>query len=220
MNSSPLSSWETKIIWNINYDNYLIMAQELRKSISKTSKKILLVCSHPHCFTHGRGLRPQADQAPLIPFEENAVLPYPLYVINRGGGLTFHYPGQIILYPIIDLNYFHRSMTALMFILLESCKKAIVERFHTQDLHVKKEPFGLWLQDKKLASCGVGLDHFITEHGMALNYSFDEKMFNLLQLLAPCGLKGDLYTALEKHYALEQQTDFHLAVIQEFYACL
>ena len=162
---------------------------------------IFIFCTHPHCFTLGRGL--QKHKVPkgleLIDFDPHLKrrLPFPLYEIKRGGGLTFHYPGQWVFYPIVNLMSRKTDVYKVMHWVLEKSKKSIEEVFGVQNLSHEKELLGLWHENQKLASIGIAVTRFVTYHGMALNISYDPKVVEALSLVNPCGLPGNTYTYLE-----------------------
>lgn len=163
---------------------------------------LLLVCSHPHCFTMGRGLQKQKDNSQvLVEFDSNIELPYPLYPIKRGGGLTFHYPGQFVFYPIINLTYHRLAVFDLMIKIMEQAQAILEKQFAIIGLRIKKDLLGLWFENDfsraKLASIGLAATRFNTYHGLALNFFNDEEMFQTLRGVYPCGLPGDIYRALE-----------------------
>jgi lipoyl(octanoyl) transferase len=160
---------------------------------------IFLICSHPHCFTIGRGLQKVKEETGinLIDFNPDTNLPFPLYQIKRGGGLTFHYPGQFVVYPIVNLTVNKISVYDLMIKILENTKQLLIENFGINNLIIRKDLFGLWTDQAKLASIGLAVSRFNTYHGLALNLFHDEEMFMALKNLYPCGIPGNLYKSLE-----------------------
>lgn len=164
---------------------------------------IVLVCSHPHCFTMGRGLQKikGALNVELTDFDKETKLPYPLHAIKRGGGLTFHYPGQFVFYPIINLTINKLAVHDLMLSIMEITRNLIQTQFSLLGLSIKKDLLGLWFESacsaSKLASMGLAVNRFNTYHGLALNFFNDEAMFDALKSIYPCGLPGDLYRDLE-----------------------
>ena len=164
---------------------------------------ILLICSHPHCFTMGRGLQKIKSNTAyeLVDHDLEMKLSYPLYLIKRGGGLTFHYPGQFVFYPILNLTHKKLAVYDLMISIMEIAKNLIEEQFSLKELKIKKDLLGLWFEENfrsvKLASIGLAVNRFNTYHGLALNYFNDEPMFDALKSIFPCGLPGNIYKNLE-----------------------
>ncbi len=168
--------------------------------------KILFVGNHDYALTFGRGN--QRGQNSLLEFDaESSSLLFPFYKIKRGGGLTFHYPGQVVLYPVMNLNKYRVSLKNLMAHLLESLKYTIDSFFPKVTVHWSWEPLGLWHQQKKLASIGMGLDRFITQHGIALNVFEDSKITEFLKFQGPCGLSGSSYSSLDQFVDVEELAD-------------
>lgn len=160
----------------------------------------LFICSHPHAFTMGRGLQKNTDHE-LVEFNPDLSLPFQLHHIKRGGGLTFHYPGQFVFYPILNLTHYSLGVHDLMLEVLNITKKKLEEQFEMSGLICRRDLLGLWFENDfskaKLASIGLAASRFITYHGLALNFFDDERMFNALRDLHPCGLPGDMYRTLE-----------------------
>lgn len=164
---------------------------------------IFIICSHPHCLTLGRGLQKMKENSSvsLVEFEEKTSLPYPLHHIKRGGGLTFHYPGQVVFYPILNLTTHKKAVFDFMLSILEITKSVLENQFSFSELVVKRDLLGLWFVNEfakaKIASIGLAASRFNTYHGLALNFFHDEEMFQTLRSLHPCGLPGDLYRDVE-----------------------
>jgi lipoyl(octanoyl) transferase len=188
--------------WNWDY----LKAHEFQlksTQIIKEHREVLLLifCNHPCCFTLGRGL--QKNKVPegthLVDFDPSLKerLPFPLYEIKRGGGLTFHYPGQWVFYPIINLTGKSIDVYKMMHLILGIGQQSLEHLFRVEGLSHKETLLGLWYKTKKLASIGIAITRFVTYHGMALNVAYDEKVSSALNMVNPCGLPGQTYTDLE-----------------------
>ena len=169
------------------------------------SKVIIILCNHPTCFTMGRGLQKKSGKVieNLIEtsFEDRQNFPYPVYKINRGGGLTYHYPGQLIIYPIFKLGGQNPSLSLLAKNLFTSLIDASKEIAGVELYENSGDLIGLWTKtimgEKKLASFGVGIERFITQHGVAFNLKHGE-VFDYLKSIYPCGINGGVYSHLEE----------------------
>ena len=122
-----------------------------------------------------------------------AHLPYPLFVINRGGQATYHGPGQLMGYPIIDLRRcgqdLHKYLRWVEQSLIDLLAKYGIAAARRESLT------GVWVGDRKIASIGVGVRHWITMHGFALNVCGDLSPFNHI---VPCGINNVAMTSIEK----------------------
>ena len=204
----PLTDWSLEYFWNTPYLEVESRQQEIIEALRVSGeKKYILIGSHPHCFTMGRGLQKKDGEIleNLREFNELTTREqfpdWPFYKCSRAGGMTFHHPNQIILYPLLNLNSVKISLPKIMFLLLEACKSAVQEEIQDIDLlEIKKEPLGLWMNQKssmrKIASIGMALDHFVTCHGLALNLTFDQNVKDMLNKNYPCGLPGGTYAPL------------------------
>lgn len=137
----------------------------------------LLLLQHPPCYTLGRG----ASEAflgfdPLDP-------PLPLHRIDRGGEVTHHLPGQLVLYPVLDL----RRHGADLHLYLRDLEGLVIDVL--SQLGLKGERIagltGVWLQERKVAAIGVGAKRWISQHGLALNVDCALEGF---ERILPCGL--------------------------------
>jgi lipoyl(octanoyl) transferase len=120
-------------------------------------------------------------------------LPYPLYSINRGGQATYHGPGQLIGYPIIDLRRcgqdLHKYLRWLEQLLIDALAEYDIGANRRESLT------GVWVENRKIASIGVGVRHWITMHGFALNVCGDLSPFDHI---VPCGINNVAMTSMEK----------------------
>ena len=191
--------------WDWEYEKSLNFQKHAHAFVQKhPDHKVLIFCSHPPCFTMGRGLQKKQGKVidGLVETDVEKGLKYPTYKINRGGGLTFHYPGQIIIYPILKLGGKNPSLSELADLLFQSAAQVIHSQYGVLPEISRGDLIGIWLNDegvdhkKKIASFGIGIERFITQHGFALNLKQHE-IFDYLKSLFPCGLKGSEYSNLE-----------------------
>jgi lipoate-protein ligase B len=146
---------------------------------------ILLFVEHPHLYTIGRG----GDLDNVL-----AARDVPLYRTNRGGDVTYHGPGQLVVYPIIDLRSklrkdVHRYVRKLEMTAIETLKDF--------GLEAKRRPpyTGIWIDNRKIAAMGIAVRRGITFHGLALNVNTDLSYFNRI---VPCGLTWADVTSMAK----------------------
>jgi lipoyl(octanoyl) transferase len=146
----------------------------------------LLLLEHEPVYTIGR----TPNQSSLL---GAAHLPHPLFPINRGGQATYHGPGQLIGYPIIDLRRYgqdlHRYLRWLEDLLVETLAELGINATTRNGLT------GVWVENRKIASIGVGVRHWITMHGFALNVCGDLSPFDQI---VPCGIANVTMTSIEK----------------------
>lgn len=162
--------------------------------------RILITCSHPEVLTNGRGLQKprKGEVLNLVPFnpQEHKELPYPLFQIERGGGLTFHHPGQFIFYPIVKLNPATLSLSHMIDQIFD-ISIDVLKGWGIEGLSHENKLLGLWYGEKKVASMGIAIEKLTTFHGMALNILENQNMRSALRTLNPCGLTADTYTSVE-----------------------
>jgi lipoyl(octanoyl) transferase len=151
----------------------------------------LLLLEHEPVYTIGR----TPDQSSL---RDAALLPHPLFPINRGGQATYHGPGQLMGYPIIDLRQcgqdLHRYLRWLEALLIETLAGVGIAATARPALT------GVWVEDRKIASIGVGVRHWITMHGFALNVCGDLAPFGQI---VPCGIANVTMTSIERETGTE-----------------
>ena len=169
-------------------DELLLLEHEPVYTIGRTPDQSSLSATGPHT---GR-IRPQAKR--IRRGELGAAhLPHPLFAINRGGQATYHGPGQLMGYPIIDLRRcgqdLHKYLRWLEQLLIEVLAEYEIAATQREALT------GVWVEDRKIASIGVGVRHWITMHGFALNVCGDLSPFNHI---VPCGIDNVAMTSMEK----------------------
>jgi lipoyl(octanoyl) transferase len=168
----------------------------LKKREDPSVEDQLLLLEHEPVYTIGRTPdRSSLSAAGRIRRGEvgAAHLPYPLFVINRGGQATYHGPGQLMGYPIIDLRRcghdLHKYLRWVEQSLIDLLAKYGIAAARRESLT------GVWVGDRKIASIGVGVRHWITMHGFALNVCGDLSPFNHI---VPCGINDVAMTSIEK----------------------
>ncbi len=184
----------------VEFAHALALQEEIvaRKRNDASMEDQLLLLEHEPVYTIGRtpdqsslsatGSRPTRDG------ELGAAhLPHPLFAINRGGQATYHGPGQLMGYPIIDLRRcghdLHKYLRWLEQLLIEVLAEHGIAAMQRESLT------GVWVEDRKIASIGVGVRHWITMHGFALNVCGDLSPFSHI---VPCGIDNVAMTSMEK----------------------
>lgn len=152
---------------------------------------ILLFVEHPHVYTIGRG----GDLNNVLAAQD-----VPLYRTSRGGDVTYHGPGQLVVYPIIDLRSKLRKDVHRYVRNLEMTAITTLKDF---GLEAKRRPpyTGIWIDNLKIAAIGIAVRRGITFHGLALNVNTDLSYFNRI---IPCGLTWAGVTSMAKELGTEQ----------------
>lgn len=154
----------------------------------------LLFCEHPHVFTLGKS---GEEKNLLIKKEALATIGATYYHINRGGDITYHGPGQIVVYPIFDLENFFTDIHQYMRLLEESViltlKELGIESGRIKGLT------GVWLgegeQPRKICALGVKTSRWVTMHGLAFNVNTNLSYFDYI---VPCGIDDKAVTSIAK----------------------
>ena len=137
----------------------------------------VLLLEHEPCYTLGRG----ATEA-FLRFDP-ACPPAPLFRIDRGGEVTHHAPGQLVLYPVLNLQ----RHGADLHLYLRQLEAVVIDLLAELGLEGQRQPglTGVWLEGRKLAAIGVGARRWISQHGLALNVDCDLDGFGPI---VPCGI--------------------------------
>ena len=151
---------------------------------------LLLLLEHPHVITLGR----RGNQSHLLAspetLKEKGVS---IFHVERGGDITYHGPGQMVVYPILHLkNYGYRVVRYV-----DQLEEIILRVLQDFGIKGRRDPFnrGVWVNQEKIASLGVAIKRWVSFHGLALNYGTDLTYFDLIN---PCGLEGVKVTSMEK----------------------
>jgi lipoyl(octanoyl) transferase len=192
-----------RVCWlgRMEFQRALALQEEiaLKKRNDSSVEDQLLLLEHEPVYTIGRtpdrsslSARRTAGQSRRGELSA-AHLPHPLFVINRGGQATYHGPGQLMGYPIIDLRRcgqdLHKYLRWLEQLLIDLLAENGIAATRRESLT------GVWVGDRKIASIGVGVRHWITMHGFALNVCGDLSPFGHI---VPCGIDNVAMTSMEK----------------------
>ena len=155
---------------------------------------LLLICEHPHVITLGRNSRREHLLADNRMLEQMSV---EVHSSDRGGDITYHGPGQIVGYPILDLAEHRRDIRWYVDQLEEVMIRATGD-FGVTAKRVEGQR-GAWIDtpngEEKIGALGVHLSRWVTSHGFAYNVSTDLRYFDLI---VPCGIAGKSVTSLER----------------------
>jgi lipoyl(octanoyl) transferase len=177
----------------VTYEEGLRLQQEHVDAIlSGTGPETILLLEHEPVYTIGR----QRDQSSL---RDPSALPFPVFETNRGGQATYHGPGQLVGYPVLDLNTrgrdLHEHLRKLEEALIRACAAFGVKAGRREGLT------GVWVENRKLASIGVGVRKWISMHGFAINIR--KESLPPFLAITPCGLDGVTMTCLENEAGRE-----------------
>lgn len=160
---------------------------------------VLFLLEHPHTYTLGK----VADKKNLIGSEEylekNKIS---VYDIDRGGDITYHGPGQIVGYPIIDLQEWemdtHKYLRGLEEVIIRTCAEYGIEGTRNPKYT------GVWIEDRKIAAIGIKVSRWITMHGFAFNINTDLDFF---KGIIPCGINDKDVTSVSRETGKKVELD-------------
>lgn len=171
---------------------------------------LLLLVEHPHVLT--LGVRGDGGRAHILASDEDlSARDITVFEAGRGGDVTYHGPGQIVGYPIIDLNPDRRDVHKYVRD-IESALIAVAADYGIEADRVAGLT-GVWVGDEKLAAIGIRISRWITSHGFALNHSTDLSQFGLI---VPCGISDRGVTSLQKLGCTASRTEVEARIIQHF----
>jgi len=172
-----------KEAWDLQKETF-----ELR--YNKKIPDILFLLEHPHTYTLGKVADKNNLISPAEFLKENNIS---VYDIDRGGDITYHGPGQIVGYPIIDLNEWlndtHKYLRALEEVIIRVCAEYGITGIRDPKYT------GVWIENRKIAAIGIKVSRWITMHGFAFNINTDLSLFSGI---IPCGISDKEVTSLEK----------------------
>jgi lipoyl(octanoyl) transferase len=163
-----------------------LQEQQVASILDGSGRETIFLLEHQPVYTIGR-LR---DRSSL---RDPAALPFPVHEINRGGQATYHGPGQLVGYPVLDLTHrgkdLHEHLRKLEDALIRACAHFGVTAGRREGLT------GVWVAERKLASIGVGVRKWISMHGFAINIT--RESLPPFFAITPCGIDGVTMSCLE-----------------------
>jgi lipoyl(octanoyl) transferase len=185
--SAPQSSWLGRLAYQPALE---LQEKNVAARASAEIPDQLILLEHDPVYTIGR----QRDRSSLGP----AALPHPVVEINRGGQATFHGPGQLVGYFIFDLQ----KLTPDLHIFLRWIEEGLIALLQDYGLAAQRREglTGVWIEDRKIASIGVGVRKWITMHGFGLNVGSDLSGY---EAITPCGIAGVTMTSLSRELGRE-----------------
>jgi lipoate-protein ligase B len=172
------------------YASTLALQREVARAriAGDVEEDVLLLVEHPPVITLGRSAKDAHMLATPAYLEQRGV---ELFEVERGGDITFHGPGQLVGYPIIDLKQHRRDLHWY----LRQVEQFLIEALAPFSLVAERRPphTGVWIGERKIASIGVHARDWVTWHGFALNVATDLHYFDLI---VPCGIQGVRMTSV------------------------
>jgi lipoyl(octanoyl) transferase len=163
-------------------------SERLARRAADRCRDALLICEHPEVVTLGRGSEASDVPPPMAGL--------PVFEISRGGRATMHLPGQLVVYPILKMEGPRRSLRGLLRV-LEGVIIESLDRFCELEAKRISGLTGVWVeragQPRKIASIGIGVERWVSNHGLAINVSCDLERFGLIR---PCGLGAAVMTSV------------------------
>ena len=189
---TPMSTLLVKTLGTLDYLDAIQLQERLVATKQQESlPDVLLFVEHPHVYTLGRG----GNDANIL-----APRDVPVHRTNRGGDVTYHGPGQLVVYPIVDLRSKLRKDVHRYVRNLEHSAMQTLADFGIAT--TRRPPHtGIWINDRKIAAIGVAVRRCITYHGLALNVNTDLTYF---QRIIPCGLAWAEVASMQKELGMEQ----------------
>ncbi len=178
-----------------------LLSQRINNEIEDT----VLLVEHEPVYTFGKN----ADENHLL---QNYPKDVKVFHIERGGDITFHGPGQLVGYPIIDLHNYKKSISWYM----RSLENVIIKTLDQYDIEAERKEglTGVWINDEKIAALGVRISRWVTMHGFALNVNTDLHYYDGI---IPCGIFEYGLTSMQKILGEELEMDeVKQILIQQF----
>lgn len=174
------------------------------KQVSKEYENHIILCEHPHVYTIGKSGK---DRNMLLGEDQLRAIDATLYHIDRGGDITYHGPGQLVCYPILNLEEFSLGLKEYVHVLEEAVIR-VCASYGIPAGRLEKAT-GVWLEGntpcaRKICAIGVRSSHFVTMHGLALNVNTDLRYFSYIN---PCGFIDKGVTSLQQELQREVPMD-------------
>ena len=167
---------------------YAIQRDTVTRIQNGTGQDTLYLLEHPHVVTKGRNTGDSTLVAGPELLTQRGVT---LVETDRGGDVTYHGPGQLVGYPIIELETDRRDVRRYVY----DVEEVLIRTLDGFSVKAHRDPVhrGVWVDDRKIASVGIRISRWVTSHGFALNVNTDLSFFSLI---VPCGIEGCRMTSI------------------------
>jgi len=168
----------------IDYRDAWARQKECVARVIQGGPEALLVGEHPAVITLGRASRAEHILAPRPELERRGI---PVIEVDRGGDVTLHAPGQLVIYPVLNLKHYRRDLKFY----LHQLEQSVIDFLNSFGIVACRFPSrtGVWINDKKIASIGIGVRKWVSFHGISVNITPDLRLFSLVK---SCGLDAAL----------------------------
>jgi len=167
-----------------NYQDTLKIQESLREQVlSNASHEYLILVEHEHVYTLGKN----ANSSNILNKACDIIQ------TDRGGDVTYHGPGQLVAYPIINLKKRKIGVKSYVKMIEQLISNTLM--YYCLETHVPIKETGVWVEDKKIASIGIHVSRGVTMHGLAVNISTDLSYFDNI---ISCGIEGVKMTTIDK----------------------
>lgn len=184
---------EWSFLGSVPYRQAAALQVELRERLRRgDGAEVLLLLEHPHVYTLGRNAR---HDDVLAGKDWLTARGAEVVECDRGGQVTYHGPGQLVGYPIIDLDPDRRDVRRYVHDLQEVLVRTLADCGISAIARREAAEIGVWVGSRKIASLGVHISRWLTTHGFALNLSTDLSYFSAI---VPCGLTGVEMTSIQE----------------------
>ena len=207
VNSAPQKVYYSDYLGVVRYEDALELQQELvRARVDAVLPDEVLLMQHPPVYTIGR-FRGEKDV--LVPYELLRRKGIDIIHTNRGGSVTYHGPGQLVSYPILNLQEAGIGIRAYIW-KLEEVVITLLSTLGIPAHRIAEYPGGVWVDEKKICSIGIHVSRHISMHGLALNVNTDLDYFNHIN---PCGMTGNVMTSISR---IMKQSVHMEAIVETF----
>ncbi len=197
----------------IDYKEALELQEKLQKLLieRKTGEDFLLLLEHPPVLTLGRRGSRDNILTDVSRLEEMGVK---IYDVNRGGDITYHGPGQIVGYPVIDLNNIGRDIKEFVWKVEEVFIRLLDREYGIAAEREEKKYTGVWVEDSKITAIGIAVRQWVTMHGFAFNVNTDLSHFGWIN---PCGITDRGVTSLRQLTGQKQDMRKLFSKVSEYF---
>ena len=171
----------------------------------------LLLLEHPPVLTLGRrGVYSNI----ILPKEELKAEKISIYEVSRGGDVTYHGPGQLVGYPIVDLCDFNKDIKEFVWKIEEVFIQLLKNQYGISAQREDKKYTGVWVRDEKITAIGLAVKNWVTMHGFSFNVNTNLQHYKWIN---PCGITDRGVTSLEKLLSGSQDFEKQVSLVTEYF---